>query len=202
MPTGFEDPSIDSGEREQQGSDEELVTFRPVEDEEEEGKDLKGDVKPSLRLSYKGLSIPPRVMITVLTIFLARRIFNRLASPRIDYRTLPIHDDNHPQIQLRTINLFTKHVPCYGSRKGYTRVDDNGITGTRRHTTGPEFTTWGNGISLPDSGTRHQRRSRTNTDSEFPFRRRDTLRSTVCHAREIHQERLANALVPRYDAHV
>jgi hypothetical protein len=57
MPTGFEDPSIDSGEREQQGSDEELVTFRPVEDEEVEGKDLKDDVKPSLRLSYKGLSL-------------------------------------------------------------------------------------------------------------------------------------------------
>jgi hypothetical protein len=53
MPTGFEDDARGDGE----GSDEELVTFRPVEDEEEEGKDLKGDVKPSLRLSYKGVSL-------------------------------------------------------------------------------------------------------------------------------------------------
>lgn len=53
MPTGFED---EMAGRNEQGSDEELVTFRPVDDEQEEEKDMKGDVKPSLRLSYKGES--------------------------------------------------------------------------------------------------------------------------------------------------
>ncbi|KAJ9126424.1 hypothetical protein QFC24_002165 [Naganishia onofrii] len=58
MDTGYEDAGdglAEGGERE--GS-EELLTFRPVvDDETEEKKDSKVDVKPQMKLSYKGVSI-------------------------------------------------------------------------------------------------------------------------------------------------
>lgn len=59
MDTGFEDPAgEDDTLREREGS-EELVSFRAVvDDDEDEAKDVKSDVKPELRLSYKGTSPP------------------------------------------------------------------------------------------------------------------------------------------------
>jgi hypothetical protein len=58
MDTGFEDPAGDGDVmREREGS-EELVSFRAVvDDEEDEAKDVKSDVKPELRLSYKGMFV-------------------------------------------------------------------------------------------------------------------------------------------------
>ncbi|KAJ9099930.1 hypothetical protein QFC21_003935 [Naganishia friedmannii] len=69
MDTGFEDTGdglADGGGVDRDGS-EELLTFRPVvDDQEEEKKDSKMDVKPSLRLSYKGFSISSRHLVLII----------------------------------------------------------------------------------------------------------------------------------------
>ncbi|KAJ9118317.1 hypothetical protein QFC22_004228 [Naganishia vaughanmartiniae] len=57
MDTGYEEAGDGLTEGGERDGSEELLTFRPVQDdEEEEKKDTKMDVKPSMRLSYKGVS--------------------------------------------------------------------------------------------------------------------------------------------------
>lgn len=65
MDTGFEDAArADDLQREREAS-EELVSFRGVvDDDEEEGKDVKTDVKPMLKLSYKGTLSPSLPALT------------------------------------------------------------------------------------------------------------------------------------------
>ncbi|KAJ9090664.1 hypothetical protein QFC19_009526 [Naganishia cerealis] len=101
MDTGYEDIADglpEAGERE---ASEELITFRPVNDEEdEEKKDTKMDVKPLMRMSYKGLFPITMVSATLAGIqkLIIRLIFPSRSGFSISSRHLVLIIEPYPAL--------------------------------------------------------------------------------------------------------